>query len=68
MPMTLRLTEKQAAALDAAAKREGRTKTAIAKLAIDEYITRHGRAERRTRLLEEIVADNAAVLRRLGDA
>lgn len=68
MAMTLRLTAEQAAALKATADREDRTMTAVAKIAIDEYISRHGRSERRTRLLEEIVAENADVLRRLGDA
>lgn len=66
MAMTLRLTEEQTERLRATAEREGESMQAIAVRAIEEYTTR--RVARRDELLQQIVAEDADVLRRLGDA
>ena len=65
MPMTLRLTPAETEALREAAKREHRSMQDVARTAIDEYVTR--RARRRDEHLATIVAEDAELLRRLGE-
>lgn len=64
MPMTLRLSPEESAALREAARREGRSMQEVARTAIAEYAAR--RARRRAEHLAAIVALDATLLRRLG--
>lgn len=65
MPMTLRLTAEETEALRETARREHRSMQEVARTAIDQYVTR--RARRRDAHLAAIVAEDAELLRRLGD-
>lgn len=64
MPMTLRLTAEETAALRETAQREGRSMQSVAREAIAAYVT--DRARRRDQALERIIAEDAELLRRLG--
>jgi hypothetical protein len=64
MPMTLRLTAAETAALRETARREQRSMQEVARAAIDEYVTR--RARRRADHLATIVREDEELLRRLG--
>lgn len=64
MPMTLRLTDVQTEALRETARREHRSMQEVARIAIDEYVTR--RVRRRDEHLATIVREDAELLRRLG--
>jgi hypothetical protein len=63
--MTLRLTLAETEALRETAKREHRSMQDVARTAINEYVTL--RARRRDEYLATIVADDAELLRRLGE-
>ena len=65
MPMTLRLTTAETEALREAARRENRSMQAVAREAIAVYVS--SRTRRRDEHLAAIVAEDAALLRRLGD-
>ncbi|HYN68638.1 MAG TPA: ribbon-helix-helix protein, CopG family [Candidatus Eisenbacteria bacterium] len=62
--MTLRLSVEEAAALRETARREGRSMQEVARAAIAQYAAQ--RARRRDDHLASIVAQDAALLRRLG--
>lgn len=62
--MTLRLSDDQAAALRAAAEREGRSMHETVVIAIDEYVSK--REKRRDALIAKIVEEDREVLDRLG--
>jgi len=64
MPMTLRLTAAETDALRETARREHRSMQEVARIAIDEYVTR--RVRRRDAHLATIVDEDAELLRRLG--
>lgn len=64
MPMTLRLTAAETEALRETARREHRSMQEVARIAIDEYVTR--RMRRRDEHLATIVHEDAELLRRLG--
>ena len=64
MAMTLRLSVEEAAALRETARREGRSMQEVARTAIAEYAAQ--RVRRRNDHLAAIVAQDAALLRRLG--
>ena len=64
MPMTLRLTDAETEALRETARREHRSMQEVARIAIDEYVTR--RVRRRDQHLARIVREDAELLRRLG--
>ncbi len=64
MAMTLRLSEAQTEQLRQLAADEGVSMQALAVRAIEQYAA--NRSTLRDRLLAEIVAENAEVLRRLG--
>ena len=64
MPMTLRLTPAETEALRETARREQRSMQEVARIAIDEYVTR--RVRRRDEHLAAIVREDAELLRRLG--
>lgn len=66
MPMTLRLTAEETAALREAARREGRSMQSVARIAITQYVAQ--RTRRRDDHLAAIVAQDAELLRRLGSA
>ena len=65
MPMTLRLTPEETAALREAARREHRSMQAVAREAIAVYVS--SRTQRRDEHLARITAEDAVLLRRLGD-
>lgn len=65
MPMTLRLTPAETEALRETARRERRSMQAVARAAIDEYVTR--RSRRVDEHLAAIVREDAELLRRLGE-
>ena len=65
MPMTLRLTDAETEALRETARRERRSMQAVARTAIDEYVTR--RTRRRDDHLAAIIREDAELLRRLGE-
>lgn len=67
MPMTLRLTEQEAAALRSRAQREGRSMQDVARQAVREYIDRTSRRELLDRVLEEDLPRYAEALERLGE-
>jgi predicted transcriptional regulator len=62
--MTLRLTAAEIEALRETARREHRSMQAVARTAIDEYVTR--RTRRRDEHLATVVLEDAELLRRLG--
>ncbi len=64
--MTLRLTPQQTEALRETARRERRSMQEVARTAIAQYAAQ--RARRRDDHLASIVAQDAALLRRLGSA
>ena len=64
MPMTLRLTPEETAALRETARREHRSMQEVAREAIAAYVT--SRTRRRDELLARIVAEDADLIRRLG--
>jgi predicted transcriptional regulator len=64
MPMTLRLTAAETEALRETARREHRSMQEVARIAIDEYVSR--RTRRRDEHLATIVHEDAELLRRLG--
>ena len=53
MPMTLRLSEAEAAALRARAKREARSMQDVARQAVREYVENHSKADLLDRVLDE---------------
>lgn len=65
MPMTLRLSPEETEALREAARRERRSMQAVAREAIAAYVS--NRTRRRDEHLARIVAEDAALLRRLGE-
>ena len=65
MPMTLRLTPDETEALREVARRERRSMQAVARQAIAAYVS--SRTRRRDDHLRAIVAEDAELLRRLGD-
>ena len=64
MPMTLRLSPQETAALRETARREQRSMQAVAREAIAAYVS--SRTKRRDEHLARIVAEDADLLRRLG--
>jgi hypothetical protein len=66
MPMTLRLSEAEAAALRARAKREARSMQDVARQAVREYVENHSKAELLDRVLDEELPRYAEALERLG--
>jgi hypothetical protein len=66
MTMTLQLTEEQAAALHARAKRDGRTMQQVVSSALDEYLSRAA-DEESDRLAEQGARRFAELLRRLAE-
>jgi predicted transcriptional regulator len=64
MPMTLRLTPEETAALRETARREHRSMQEVAREAITAYVT--SRVRRREEHVAQIVAEDAELLRRLG--
>jgi predicted transcriptional regulator len=64
MPMTLRLTDGEIAALRETARREGRSMQAVAREAIAAYVS--SRTRRRDELIARVVSEDANLLRRLG--
>jgi hypothetical protein len=66
MPMTLRLSEAEAAALRARAKREARSMQDVARQAVREYVENHSKADLLDRVLDEELPRYAEALERLG--
>ncbi len=64
MPMTLRLSAEEAAALRETARRENRSMQEVARTAIAQYAAQ--RTRRRDEHLASVVAQDATLLRRLG--
>jgi predicted transcriptional regulator len=67
MAMTLRLDEQTNEALRKRAAAEGHSMQEVVKLAVIEYIDRHGRQERLDRVLDEGLPRYGDALRRLGE-
>jgi hypothetical protein len=67
MAMTLRLTEAQADALRARARKEGRSMQQVAVSALDDYLLRAEDDELTDRLAEHGAQRFAELLRRLGE-
>jgi predicted transcriptional regulator len=65
MAMTLRLSEKEAAALRRRAEYEGRPMQEVARQAVREYVEGHSRAELLDRVLDEELPRYAEALDRL---
>jgi predicted transcriptional regulator len=65
MAMTLRLDEADDKALEETARREHRSKQEVARAAIREYTSRRIRV--RDEAIQRIVAEDADLLRRLGE-
>jgi predicted transcriptional regulator len=65
MPMTLRLSPEETEALRETARREGRSMQEVAREAIAAYVS--SRTLRRDEHLARIVAEDAELLRRLGN-
>jgi predicted transcriptional regulator len=65
MAMTLRLDDELDAALEETARREHRSKQDVVRVAIQQYTSRRSRL--RDEALARIVAENADLLRRLGE-
>lgn len=66
MPMTLRLSDDEAAALRARAERENRSMQDVARTAVREYVENHSRAELLDQVLDEELPRYAEALERLG--
>jgi len=66
MAMTLRLTDHEADALRARARREGRSMQDVARAAVREYIDRTSTRELVDEVLDEELPRYAEALRRLG--
>jgi len=66
MAMTLRLSDDEADALRARAKREGRSMQDVARAAVREYIDRTSTRELLDEVLDEELPRYAEALRRLG--
>ncbi|MFD4365837.1 ribbon-helix-helix protein, CopG family [Rhodococcus sp. NPDC058521] len=66
MPMTLRLSDDEAAALRARAERENRSMQDVARAAVREYVENHSRAELLDQVLDEELPRYAEALERLG--
>ena len=67
MPMTLRLTDDETAALRRRAAIEKRSMQEVARAAIREYVEQHSRTELLDRVLDEEIPRYAEALRRLGE-
>jgi hypothetical protein len=67
MAMTLRLTDAQAAALRARARREGRSMQQVALSALEDYLLRADDDELTDRLADQGAERFAELLRRLGE-
>jgi predicted transcriptional regulator len=67
MAMTLRLTDTQADALRARARKEGRSMQQVALSALEDYLVRADDDELTDRLAEQGAARFAELLRRLGE-
>ncbi|MDQ4119463.1 MAG: CopG family transcriptional regulator [Actinomycetota bacterium] len=67
MGMTLRTSDQQTEALRRQAAAEGRSMQAVALSAIDEYIARRAHHAEVRAVLDRVVTEEAAVLRRLGE-
>jgi plasmid stability protein len=67
MAMTLRLTDDEAKALRARAKREGRSMQEVARSAVRDYIDRTSRRELLDQVLDEELPRYSEALRRLGE-
>jgi hypothetical protein len=65
MPMTLRLSEAEAAALRARAKREARSMQDVARQAVREYVENHSKADPLDQVLDEELPRYAEALERL---
>lgn len=66
MPMTLRLTDAEAAALRRRAEREDRSMQEVAREAVRDYVENHSRAELLDEVLDEELPRYAEALERLG--
>lgn len=66
MPMTLRLTDAEAAALRRRAERENRSMQEVAREAVRDYVENHSRAELLDEVLDEELPRYAEALERLG--
>ena len=66
MPMTLRLTDDEAAALRERADLESRSMQDVARQAVREYIDQHSRADLLERVLDSELPRYAEALERLG--
>lgn len=66
MPMTLRLSDDEAAALRARAERENRSMQDVARHAVREYVENHSRAELLDQVLDQELPRYAEALERLG--
>ena len=66
MPMTLRLTDDEAAALRVRAELESRSMQDVARQAVREYIEQHSRADLLDRVLDSELPRYAEALERLG--
>lgn len=66
MPMTLRLSDAEAAALRQRADHESRSMHDVARQAVREYIENHSRAELLDQVLDEELPRYAEALDRLG--
>jgi hypothetical protein len=66
MPMTLRLTDQEQAALQRRAELEGISMQEAARRAVREYVSRSEHRDRVTRMAERVMAVHADALERLG--
>lgn len=66
MPMTLRLTDDEAAALRERAELESRSMQDVARQAVRDYIEQHSRADLLNRVLDSELPRYAEALERLG--
>ncbi|GAB3256894.1 ribbon-helix-helix protein, CopG family [Arthrobacter pigmenti] len=66
MPMTLRLSDDETAALRVRAEREHRSMQEVARAAVREYVENHSRAELLDQVLDEELPRYAEALERLG--
>lgn len=66
MPMTLRLSDEETAALRRRAQRESRSMQEVARSAVREYVENHSRSELIDRVLDDELPRYAEALERLG--
>jgi hypothetical protein len=66
MPMTLRLTDQEQAALQQRAELEGISMQEAARRAVREYVSRAAHRDRVTQTAERVMAVHADALERLG--